>query len=531
LVANNSRWIRFPTVRTRAWRDGNVLLIGDAAHTAYFSIGSGTKLAMEDALALAACLHENPTVDEALAAYETERRPVVESAQRAAQASLEWFENISQYTRQEPLQFAFNLLTRSRRVTYGNLKLRDPEFVESVDRWFSWGREPSPPMFAPIKLRELELANRVIVSAMDMYMSRDGLIGDFHMVHIGSKALGGAALVMTEMVCVSAEGRITPGCAGLYKPEHEAAFKRLVDFVHRDTPAWIGVQLGHSGRKGSTRLMWEGMDEPLEAGNWELIAPSALPYLPVSQVPREMTRQDMDLVRDQFVAATRMAAHAGFDLLELHCAHGYLLASFISPLTNRREDEYGGSLENRLRFPLEVFDAVRDAWPAEKPMTVRVSATDWYEGGISAQESIEVARAFAAHGLDAIDVSTGQTVAEEAPAFGRSYQTPFADRIRNVTKIPTIAVGAISGYDDVNTIVLAGRADLCALGRAHLYDPAWTLHAAADQAHIVEWPVQFQRGSRKPPSGRADGPRPRLELIREGGQGTRHRRWRPQATR
>jgi len=531
LVANNSRWIRFPTVRTRAWRDGNVLLIGDAAHTAHFSIGSGTKLAMEDALALAACLHENPTVDEALAAYETERRPVVESAQRAAQASLEWFENISQYTRQEPLQFAFNLLTRSRRVTYGNLKLRDPEFVESVDRWFSWGREPSPPMFARIKLRELELANRVIVSAMDMYMSKDGLIGDFHMVHIGSKALGGAALVMTEMVCVSAEGRITPGCAGLYKPEHEAAFKRLVDFVHRDTPAWIGVQLGHSGRKGSTRLMWEGMDEPLEAGNWELIAPSPLPYLPVSQVPREMTRQDMDLVRDQFVAATRMAAHAGFDLLELHCAHGYLLASFISPLTNRREDEYGGRLENRLRFPLEVFDAVRDAWPAEKPMTVRVSATDWYEGGISAQESIEVARAFAAHGLDAIDVSTGQTVAEEAPAFGRSYQTPFADRIRNVTKIPTIAVGAISGYDDVNTIVLAGRADLCALGRAHLYDPAWTLHAAADQAHRVEWPVQFQRGSRKPPSGRADGPRPRLELIREGEQGTRHRRWRPQATR
>ena len=527
LVANNSRWIRFPTVRTRSWRDGKVLLIGDAAHTAHFSIGSGTKLAMEDALALAACLHENPTADEALAAYETERRPVVESAQRAAQASLEWFENISQYTRQEPLQFAFNLLTRSRRVTYGNLKVRDPEFVESVDRWFSRGREPSPPMFAPIKLRGLDLANRVIVSAMDMYMSNDGLIGDFHMVHIGSKALGGAALVMTEMVCVSAEGRITPGCAGLYKPEHEAAFKRLVDFVHRDTAARIGVQLGHSGRKGSTKLMWEGMDEPLDAGNWELIAPSPLPYLSVSQVPREMTRQNMDLVRDQFVAATRMAARAGFDLLELHCAHGYLLASFISPLTNRREDEYGGGLENRLRFPLEVFDAVRDAWPAEKPMTVRVSATDWYEGGISPQESIEVARAFAAHGLDAIDVSTGQTVAEEAPAFGRSYQTPFADRIRNVTNIPTIAVGAISGYDDVNTIVLAGRADLCALGRAHLYDPAWTLHAAADQGYPLEWPVQFQRGSRKPPSGRTDGPRPRLELIREGGQGTRHRRWRP----
>jgi anthraniloyl-CoA monooxygenase len=527
LVANNSRWIRFATVRTRSWRDGNVLLIGDAAHTAHFSIGSGTKLAMEDALALAACLHENPSVEEALQAYETERRPVVESAQRAAQASLEWFENIGQYVRQDPPQFAFNLLTRSRRVTYGNLELRDPEFVSEVDRWFNDGREPTPPMFAPIRLRELDLPNRVIVSAMDMYSSEDGLIGDFHLAHLGSKALGGAGLVMTEMVCVSREGRITPGCAGLYKPEHGIAFARLVDFVHLHTSAKIGIQLGHSGRKGSTRLMWEGMDEPLEDGNWELSAPSPLPYLPVSQVPREMTRDDMDLVRDQFVAAARMAASAGFDLLELHCAHGYLLASFISPLTNLRRDEFGGSLENRLRYPLEVFDAIRAVWPAGRPMTVRVSATDWYEGGLSTDDSVEVARAFAAHGVEAVDVSTGQTVADEAPAFGRSYQTPFADRIRNVTGVHTIAVGAISGYDDVNTIILAGRADLCALGRAHLYDPAWTLHAAADQGHRVEWPVQFQRGSRKPPSGRTDGPRPRLELIREGVR-DRHRRWRPE---
>jgi len=526
LVANNSRWIRFATVRARSWRDGNVLLIGDAAHTAHFSIGSGTKLAMEDALALAACLHENHTVDDALVAYETERRPVVESAQRAAQASLEWFENISQYMRQEPPQFAFNLLTRSRRVTYSNLKLRDPEFVSGVESWFCDSREPVPPMFAPIRLRELGLANRVIVSAMDMYMSDDGLIGDFHLVHLGGKALGGAGLVMTEMVCVSREGRITLGCAGLYKPEHESAFARLVEFVHQRTPAKIGIQLGHSGRKGSTKLMWEGMDEPLASGNWELMAPSPLPYLPVSQTPRKMNRDDMDHVRDQFVAATRMAAHADFDLLELHCAHGYLLASFISPLTNLRGDAFGGSLENRLRYPLEVFDAIRSAWPAGKPMTVRVSASDWYEGGLSADESVEVARAFARHGVDAIDVSTGQTVAEENPVVGRSYQTPFADRIRNVTGIPTIAVGAISGYDDVNTIILAGRADLCALGRAHLYDPAWTLHAAADQEHRVEWPLQFQRGSRKPPSGRADGPRPRLELIR-GGTRSGHRRWRP----
>jgi anthraniloyl-CoA monooxygenase len=381
-------------------------------------------------------------------------------------------------------------------------------------------------MFAPIRLRELDLANRVIVSAMDMYTSEDGLIGDFHLVHLGSKALGGAGLVMTEMVCVSREGRITPGCAGLYRPEHESAFARLVDFVHQSTPAKIGIQLGHSGRKGSTRLMWEGMDEPLPSGNWELIAPSSLPYLPVSQTPREMNRDDMNLVRDQFVAAARMAARADFDLLELHCAHGYLLASFISQLTNQRRDEYGGSLEHRLRYPLEVFDAVRSAWPAGKPMTVRVSASDWYEGGLSADESVEVARAFAGHGVDAIDVSTGQTVADEMPVVGRSYQTPFADRIRNAIEIPTIAVGAISGYDDVNTIILAGRADLCALGRAHLYDPAWTLHAAAEQEHRVDWPIQFQRGSRKPPTGRTDGPRPRLELIR-GGTRNGHRRWRP----
>ncbi|HYT12872.1 MAG TPA: bifunctional salicylyl-CoA 5-hydroxylase/oxidoreductase [Candidatus Nitrosopolaris sp.] len=529
LLANNSRWIRFATLRTRSWRDGNLLLIGDAAHTAHFSIGSGTKLAMEDALALAACLHENTSVDEALVAYEAERRPVVESVQRAAQASLEWFENISQYTRQEPLQFAFNLLTRSRRVTYWNLKVRDPEFVARVDRWFNKGRHPVPPMFAPFRLRDLELANRVIVSPMDMYTAEDGLIGDFHLVHLGSKALGGAALVMTEMVCVSRDARISPGCAGMYRPEHEAAFARLVEFVHGHTPARIGIQLGHSGRKGSTKLMWEGMDEPLESGNWDLIAPSPLPYLPVSQVPREMTRADMDLVRDQFVDSTRMAIRAGFDLLELHCAHGYLLASFISPLTNNRHDEYGGGLENRLRYPLEVFDAIRSEWPADKPMTVRVSAVDWYDGGLSADDSVVVARAFASHGVDAIDVSTGQTVAPEQPSFGRSYQTPFADRIRNVAGIATIAVGAISGYDDVNSIILAGRADLCALGRVHLYDPAWTLHAAADQEFNVTWPMQFQRGSRKPPSGRTDGPRPRLELIRGGATRGRHQRWRPRA--
>ncbi len=535
LLGNNSRWLRFVTVHNRSWVDRNIVLLGDAAHTAHFSIGSGTKLAMEDALALAACLEESPEVGSALAAYEAERRPVVESTQRAAQASLEWFENIDQYVGQEPLQFAFNLMTRSRRVTYANLRLRDPEFVAKVDQWFaqknlSVGDGIRPPMFMPLRLRGLELTNRVMVSAMDMYSSKDGLIGDFHLVHLGSKALGGAGLVMTEMVCVSREGRITPGCAGLYADEHQRAFARLVDFVHTHTTAKIGIQLGHSGRKGSTRLMWEGQDEPLEDDNWPLMAPSSVPYLAHSQVPRTMTREDMELVKSQFVLATRRAAAAGFDLLELHCAHGYLLASFISPVTNRRRDEYGGSLENRVRYPLEVASVVRSAWPEDRPMSVRTSATDWVEGGLTAEESVDVATAFHLVGVDAVDVSTGQTIPEEQPDFGRSYHTPFADRIRNRTGIATIAVGAISGYDDVNSVILAGRADLCALGRAHLYDPAWTLHAAADQEYAVSWPVQFRRGSRKPPAGRLDAPGPRLDLIRHSPPGTGHRRWRPKVS-
>jgi anthraniloyl-CoA monooxygenase len=530
LEANNSKWLRFPTVRNQTWRKEKLVLLGDAAHTAHFSIGSGTKLAMEDALALAAALVENRDVGPALEAYERERRPVVESTQRAAHASREWFENIGQYVGQEPQQFAFNLLTRSRRVTHDNLRQRDQEFVAAVDRWFGeheGSDRPAPPMFVPVRLRDLELANRVIVSPMDMYSSLDGLIGDFHLVHLGSKALGGAGLVMTEMVCVSAEGRITPGCAGLYEPEHQAAWKRVVDFVHTSTPAKIGLQLGHSGRKGSTRLMWEGMDEPLDDGNWPIMGPSPIPYSPANQVPRQMTREDMEVVRDQFVEATRRGADAGFDLLELHCAHGYLLASFISPISNRRDDEYGGSLESRLRFPLEVFAATREAWPAGRPTAVRISASDWVEGGLTPDEAVAVARAFADAGADAIDVSTGGTTPDERPAFGRSYQTPFADRIRNRAGVRTIAVGAISTYDDVNSIVLAGRADLCAMGRVHLYDPAWTLHAAVELEQPLPWPVQFQRGSRRPPAGRSEDPRPRLELIRHPEPRTRHLRWRP----
>jgi anthraniloyl-CoA monooxygenase len=533
LVANNSRWTAFGTVRCQTWRHENVVLLGDAAHTAHFSIGSGTKLAMEDALALAACLHEQDGVPGALAAYEAERRPVVASTQRAAQASLEWFENIGQYADQDPHQFAFNIVTRSRRVTYDNLRLRDPEFVADLDRWFAGGlgTEPRPPMFQPFRLGPLELANRVIVSPMDMYSARDGVPGDFHLVHLGSKALGGAGLVMTEMVCVSAEGRITPGCTGIYTAEQEESWRRVVSFVHERSAAKIGIQLGHSGRKGSTRLMWEGMDEPLAEGNWEVCGPSAIPYGAQSQVPRELDAASLDEIRDQFVAAARAAARAGFDVLELHCAHGYLLSSFLSPLTNRRVDRYGGSLAGRLRYPLSVFDAVRAVWPEDRPMTVRISATDWHEGGLDIEDAVEIARAFAEHGAAGVDVSTGQVVSEERPAFGRSYQTPYADRIRNEIGrkygVAVIAVGAISSYDDVNSIILAGRADLCALGRSHLYDPQWTLHAAAEQGYEVSWPLPFAAGSRRPQAGRTDGPKPRLELIRSGVPRAAHARWRP----
>ncbi|MEV8611304.1 bifunctional salicylyl-CoA 5-hydroxylase/oxidoreductase [Amycolatopsis sp. NPDC051373] len=537
VLANNSKWNTFGTVRCESWVHDNVVLLGDAAHTAHFSIGSGTKLAMEDALALVACLHEQDTVPEALAAYEAERKPVVESTQRAAQASLEWFENLAQYTHQEPEQFAFNLLTRSRRVTYDNLKLRDPEFATELDEWFarSLGTTPAPPMFQPVRIGELELPNRVIVSPMDMYVAVDGVPGEFHLVHLGGKALGGAGLVMTEMICVSPEARITPGCPGLYNDEQEQAWKRIVDFVHGSTPAKIGLQLGHSGRKGSTKLMWEGMDDPLPEGNWEVCGPSPLPYRPDSQTPRELSVEELAEIREQFVASARSAARAGFDLLELHCAHGYLLSSFISPLTNQRTDEYGGSLENRLRYPLEVFDAVREVWPAERPMTVRISASDWYDGGIEADEAVAIATAFAEHGAAAVDVSTGQVVSEEKPKFGRSYQTPYADRIRNEVGlkygIAVIAVGAISSYDDMNALILAGRADLCALGRTHLYDPQWTLHAAAEQDYVMPWPKPWAAGKRRPQTGRTDGPEPRLELVRTGGHQTAHARWRPERDR
>ncbi|MGH3500713.1 MAG: bifunctional salicylyl-CoA 5-hydroxylase/oxidoreductase [Nocardioidaceae bacterium] len=543
VMTNNSRWISFSTVRNETWRHDNVVLLGDAAHTAHFSIGSGTKLAMEDALALAACLHELPAhegkVAEALAAYEEERRPVVLSTQRAAQASLEWFECLGQYRHQEPMQFAFNIMTRSRRVTYDNLRVRDHEFADRADAWFAdherrRGMAPGdvrPPMFQPFRMRDLELVNRVVVSAMDMYSSADGVAGDFHFTHLTGKALGGAGLVMTEMVCVSPEGRITPGCAGMYADEHVSAFRRITDFVHEHTAAKVGMQVGHSGRKGSTKLMWEGIDEPLPEGNWEVVGPSPLPYQPgVNQVPRELTVAEMMEIKQQFVDSTLRAEEAGFDLVELHCAHGYLLSSFISPVTNQRVDEYGGSLANRLRYPLEVYAAMREVWPSGKPLTVRISATDWVEGGVDTDDAVEIARAFASAGADVIDVSTGQVTPDEQPAYGRSFQTPYSDAIRNRVGVPTMTVGAISSYDDVNSIILAGRADLCALGRVHLYEPNWTLHAAVEQDYDgagAVWPDQWRAGRRKPQTGRTDGPKPRLQLVREGDPGIQHARWRP----
>ncbi|MEV6579542.1 bifunctional salicylyl-CoA 5-hydroxylase/oxidoreductase [Streptomyces sp. NPDC051582] len=509
LHGNHSAWTEFRTVVNERWSHGNVVLLGDAAHTAHFSIGSGTKLAVEDALALAEAVAAEPDVPAALAAYEAARRPAVASTQRAAAASMRWFEELAGYVDQPARQFAFNLLTRSRRVTHDNLRLRDERFTRAVERDFGCPDEHTPPMFTPLKLRGLTLRNRVVVSPMDMYCAQDGdgTPGDFHLVHLGARALGGAGLVMTEMVCVSAEGRITPGCTGLYTAGQAAAWTRIADFVHGSAPGTaLGVQLGHSGAKGSTRVMWEGMDDPLPEGNWPLVAASQAPYRPgVSAVPRALTAADMASIRSDFAAAAVRAAGCGFDLLELHCAHGYLLSGFLSPLTNRRTDAYGGPLENRLRFPLEVFDAVRAVWPADRPMTVRISATDWAPGGTSAQDAVDIAAAFAAHGADAIDVSTGQVVADESPEYGRSYQTPYADRIRNALGVPVIAVGAISSWDDVNSLLLAGRADLCAVGRPHLYDPHWTLHAAADQSYegpAAPWPAPYRAGSRTPPTGR-----------------------------
>jgi len=496
LLKNRSLWRSFVTVKNAHWSHGNVVLVGDAAHTAHFSVGSGTKLAIEDSIALTGALRQQPNVPAALAAYEAERRPAVESLQRAAQVSLQWFEDTERYMDLEPLQFAFNLLTRSLRITHDNLKVRDPEFVGRIDRWYAaqagvHTEPPPPPMFTPFRLRDLVFSNRVVVSPMCQYIAEDGMPNDWHVVHLGSRAIGGAGLVFSEMTDVSREGRISPGCTGMYSAEHVAGWKRIVDFVHANSGAKIAIQLGHAGRKGSTQRMWDGMDEPLPAGNWPIISASPLPYFPHSQVPKEMTRADMDQVKEDFVRAAELSDEAGFDLLELHFAHGYLLASFISPLTNKRTDKYGGALENRMRFPLEVFDAVRAVWPAHKPMSVRISAVDWAPGGMQPADAVEVARLLKAHDCDITDVSAGQTVADAKPQYGRQFQTPFADRIRHEVGIATMAVGNISSYQDVNTILAAGRADLCVLARAHLWDPYWTRHAAYELGYPLPWPDPY----------------------------------------
>ena len=506
LLANSahlrgSDWLNFVRVTNKHWTDGNIVLMGDAAHSAHFSVGSGTKLAMEDAIGLHDAVRKHTALEDALEAYETSRRVEVLRLQNAARNSTEWFENVARYAVLPPEQFAYSLLTRSQRISHENLRLRDKGYVERIETWLAEkaadGYQPTavPPMFTPFRLRELQLRNRVVVSPMDMYSAVDGIPNDFHLVHLGTRAIGGAALVYTEMTCVSPEGRITYGCTGMYLRNHVAAWKRIVEFVHGFTLAKICMQLGHSGPKGSTKLMWEGMDEPLIEGNWEVVGPSAIPYGPENQTPRELRRDEMDVIREQFVHATQMAEEAGFDMLELHCAHGYLLSSFITPLQNRRTDEYGGSLENRLRYPLEVFTAMRAAWPVHKPMSVRISATDWVEGGIAGEESVEIARAFKDAGVDLIDVSTGQTSRQAKPVYGRMWQTPYSDRIRNEVGVATMAVGNIFEPDHVNSIIAAGRADLCALARPHLADPYWTLHAATQLGYTgMEWPNQYLSG-------------------------------------
>jgi anthraniloyl-CoA monooxygenase len=494
-----SAWLNFNRVLCEAWHHRNIVLIGDAAHTAHFSIGSGTKLAMEDAIALSRTLSEQPEITRALELYQEERSTEALRLQSAARNRMEWFENVARYAHLEPLQFSYTLLTGSQRIGHENLRLRDSRYVDRVEAWIAQSSglpaKPVPPMFTPLRLRALALKNRVVVSPMAMYSCRDGLPDDFYLVHLGARALGGAGLVFTEMTCVAPDARISPGCAGLWNEEQALAWKRVVEFVHGRSSAKIGLQLGHAGPKGSTQLGWEQIDEPLSDGNWPLIAPSPTPYGPRNQIPRSMTRADMDRVRDQFVRAAQMGARCGFDILELHCAHGYLLSSFICPLTNRRADEYGGPLANRLRYPLEVFRAMRAVWPDDKPMSVRISAHDWAPGGNTPDDAVEIARQFQAAGADLIDVSSGQTTRLARPVYGRMYQTPFSDRIRNEVRIATMAVGNIFEADHVNSIIAAGRADLCALARPHLADPFWTLHAAAELGYAqMEWPNQYLTG-------------------------------------
>jgi len=508
LIINRSMWRNFPAIRCDRWVYENCVILGDAKATAHFSIGSGTKLAMEDAIGLYESFRKTggQNVKAALTHYETTRREEVEKTQHSANVSLVWFEHVKRFWNMNPTRFVFGLMTRSKAITYDNLALRAPEFVDEVDHMMAEEtkaagfanvdtKTPVPPMFQPFRLRDMVIPNRVVVSPMCQYSAKDGMPNDWHLVHLGSRAIGGAGLVYAEMTDVSADARISPGCTGLWNGEQEAAWKRIVDFVHANSAAKICMQLGHAGRKGATKLSWEGDSEPLPEGAWPIISASPIPYFPNSQVPREMTRADMDRTVADFVAATERAHRAGFDMVELHAAHGYLLASFISPITNKRSDEYGGSLENRMRFPLEVFSAMRKVWPKEKPMSVRISATDWIDGGVTGDDAVKISEMFKAAGCDMIDVSTGQTDPDSAPVYGRMYQTPFSDQIRNEAHIATMAVGAVTTADQVNTIVAAGRADLVALARPHLMDPYFTLRAAGWYgAPNVYCPPQYLSG-------------------------------------
>lgn len=497
-----SAWIKFPRVLCEKWSHENVVLLGDASATAHFSIGSGTKLALESAISLAKHVSDDADLPTAFEKYEEARRLEVLRLQSAARNSVEWFEDVERYLDLDPVQLNYSMLTRSQRISHENLRERDAKWLEGAEKWFleQAGADTNgpvrAPMFAPFRLRDMKLENRIVVSPMAQYKAVDGCPTDWHLIHYAERAKGGAGLVYTEMTCVSPEGRITPGCPGLYAPEHEAAWKRLTDFVHAETDAKICCQIGHSGRKGSTQLGWEEMDAPLKAGNWEIISASAIPWSENNAVPKAATRADMDTIRDEFVEATRMADRANFDMVELHAAHGYLISSFISPLSNQRDDEYGGSLENRMRYPLEVFKAMRDAWPEEKPMSVRISANDWVEeNGVTPEEAVEIARMFHEAGADIIDVSAGQTSKQAKPVYGRMFQTPFSDRIRNDGGIKTMAVGNIYEADHVNSILMAGRADLVCLARPHLADPYWTLHAgAAIGDRHADWPLPYGPG-------------------------------------
>ena len=506
LQANRSIWRRFPTIKNANWSYRNIVLLGDALHTAHYSIGSGTKLAMEDAIHLHQAFESTDSVAAAFARFVVTRREDVEKTQYASNVSAIWTENPARYWRMTPIQACFSMLTRAKAVTYDNLRMRDAKFVGQVDQWFASTvrdqgfdistEKPPPPMFTPFRIGQMVLANRVVVSPMNMYSAESGAVpGDFHLIHLGRFALGGAGLICAEMTAVSHAGRITPGCPGIYSDEQVVAWKRITDFVHQHSPSKISLQLGHAGRKGSTRLGWEGMDQPLDEDNWPVVAASPLAFYDYMHTPREITRAQMGEVREDYARAAINAERAGFDMLEVHCGHGYLLSGFISPLSNERTDEYGGSLENRMRFPLEVFDAVRAHWPAHKPLSVRISATDWVDRGVSPEDSLAIAALFHQHGADLIDVSAGQTSRWAKPVYGRMFQTPFSEKIRNDLGVATMAVGNITTADQVNTIIAAGRADLCALARTHLVDPNFTLLASAQYGFDPQfWPSPFLPG-------------------------------------